>query len=442
MTAKIIKLQTSNVKRLAAVEINPDGSLVVIGGNNGAGKSSVLDSIMYALCGKSTIPSQPIRQGEKRAKTVVKLSNGLTVTRTYDASGSQLTATGPDGEKLKSPQTILDRLVGDLSFDPLEFSRRKPKEQAELLRRLSGVDTTKLDADRARAFETRTDKGRDLKREKAQLDAAPEHPDAPAEEVSIAALTDELAAMQRQASENAKKRSDARLAGERAERGRRDCEAEVHRIDNRIVELRSQLEQVERDRATNVESLTKAQQIADEQRAALRALDSLTDPDDAPVRERIKSAEAINGKVRANRARVELAGRVDALSAEVEKLSSDIDRIDLEKREMLAAAKLPIAWLGFDEDGVTLAGLPLEQASQAERLRVSVAMGMALNPELRLLLVRDGALLDLASLRMMAEMAELEDFQILLERVGDGPECSVIIEDGHVRAASAEDAAQ
>ena len=34
---KIVKLKSENVKRIKAVEINPDGSMVVIGGNNAQG---------------------------------------------------------------------------------------------------------------------------------------------------------------------------------------------------------------------------------------------------------------------------------------------------------------------------------------------------------------------------------------------------------------------
>ena len=49
---KIIRLKAENVKRLHAVEITPEGEVVVVAGKNGAGKSSVLDAITYALAGK------------------------------------------------------------------------------------------------------------------------------------------------------------------------------------------------------------------------------------------------------------------------------------------------------------------------------------------------------------------------------------------------------
>lgn len=46
---KIVSLQTENVKRLKVVNITPSGSAIIIGGDNGQGKSSVLDSIFMGL---------------------------------------------------------------------------------------------------------------------------------------------------------------------------------------------------------------------------------------------------------------------------------------------------------------------------------------------------------------------------------------------------------
>ena len=48
---KIVSLEAENYKRLKAVEITPDGNMVVIGGRNAQGKSSVLDAIWAALGG-------------------------------------------------------------------------------------------------------------------------------------------------------------------------------------------------------------------------------------------------------------------------------------------------------------------------------------------------------------------------------------------------------
>ena len=87
---------------------------------------------------------------------------------------------------------------------------------------------------------------------------------------------------------------------------------------------------------------------------------------------------------------------------------------------------------------MTFDGKPFDQASSAEQLRVSVAMGIALNPTLRVLLVRDGSLLDKESFKMMAEMASEADAQVWIERVEDDDHVGIVIEDGAVKGATLE----
>ena len=76
---KIISLQAENIKRLVAVHIEPDGSLVQITGKNGAGKTSVLDSIWWALGGTKPHQPQPIRKGQDNA--VIELDLGEYIVR-------------------------------------------------------------------------------------------------------------------------------------------------------------------------------------------------------------------------------------------------------------------------------------------------------------------------------------------------------------------------
>jgi hypothetical protein len=64
-------------------------------------------------------------------------------------------------------------------------------------------------------------------------------------------------------------------------------------------------------------------------------------------------------------------------------------------------------------------------------------MGLALNPTLRVLLVRDAALLDQKSIKEITEPAGTADAQLWIERVGSGPEVTVMIEDGEVSNATA-----
>ena len=59
---------------------------------------------------------------------------------------------------------------------------------------------------------------------------------------------------------------------------------------------------------------------------------------------------------------------------------------------------------------------------------------MKANPELRVLLIKDGSLLDADNLALIAAMAETDDYQVWIERVETG-EGGVVMEDGIARGA-------
>ncbi|MBU2110832.1 MAG: ATP-binding protein, partial [Actinobacteria bacterium] len=152
---RVVKLTAENIKRISAVEITPTGDVIVIGGKNGAGKSSVLDSIAYALGGQKLVAAQPVRRGQEKGRVRVDLGD-IVVTRSFTATGGgQLVVSDKDGKRQTSPQAILDRLVGRLSFDPLAFATMDPAKQRDTLREIAGLDLTDLDAQRVALYEKR-----------------------------------------------------------------------------------------------------------------------------------------------------------------------------------------------------------------------------------------------------------------------------------------------
>ena len=189
---KIVSLEAENVKNLRAVCIKPDGSAIVVGGDNEQGKTCVLDSIEYALNGAASIPSQPIRKGQSKARVVLDLGD-LVVTRTFTAKGTNLTVKNKDGATFASPQAMLDKLVGELSFDPLAFSKMDAKRQSEVLKKLVGLDFDSLNLEYNKSFEERTVINREGKTLKASLDQMIKHDDTPDKEVSVSDLSKEYA---------------------------------------------------------------------------------------------------------------------------------------------------------------------------------------------------------------------------------------------------------
>lgn len=412
---RVVALHVENLKRVRVVDITPEGDLVIIAGRNGSGKTTTIDAIAWAIGGARLFGDQPdpVRHGEHKAEVTVDLGE-LLVTRTWTADGkTKLVVTNAQGVAPKSPQALLDTLIGSLSFDPLQFANMAAKDQRAALLRLVELpfDLDEIDGRRQAVFDRRTTANRDLKR--AVTVAAVPRPEVTSGEVpSMAEAVAELAA----ASELQRRHDEVRRAYDEAEdslgyaQHQRDAAQEALRLADERVNAA-------------VAKVTDAS-------AAVAALPP--DPDVAALAEAVAVAERAKDVERELHAWRSLQGEVTAAQSAVNALTSELEAIDAEKLAGLQGARMPIDGLAIADDGVLFRDVPFTQASGAERLRVSLAIGMAANPKLRVLLIRDASLLDDDSMAVVREMAGENDMQVWAEVVGDGGPTAVHIVDGTV----------
>lgn len=425
--SKLILLEATNVKRLRAVSLKPDASMTVIGGANGAGKSSVLDAVSMALGGGDEIPSMPVRRGEDKATIVLTTDDGYTIKRTFTkAGGTSLVIENSDKMRASSPQELLNRLTGKLMFDPLAFINLDAKAQATALKKLVGLDSSALDAQRKKLYDERAVVNAQVKTAEARASFMPSTDGLPADETSVTAIVAE----RDQAKEhNGKLAALKQAAGtaadvlDRATKADEQLLKEIETLAARLETLRSQ----HMKNASQYPAMREAVSTAQSSLAAFVAVDV------APINAKLAGAETQNAAIRQNKAKADALREVEAIKAKSVALTTQIDEIDRQKTELLAAQKFPVAGLSVhDELGVTFDGVPFDQASTAQQMRVSVAIAAALNPKLRVMLVRDGSLLDDQSLQLLGELAVEHNLQCFVERVGKGAECSVVIEDGSI----------
>lgn len=416
---QIVSLTAENFKRLRAVLIEPKGGLVQVTGRNAQGKSSVLDAIAAALLGKDACPSDPIRHGETSA--TVKLDLGeVVVTRKFTPSGSTLTLTNSEGAKFSSPQKMLDSLLGALTFDPLEFTRLRPRDQFDQLKAVAKVelDLDQLDGLNSRDFDRRTDLNREAKQLRAQLEGLP----APVPNQAPAELRD-MAALVQQVQDLSAMRLDA--VHERDER---------QRLQNEVDRKRAEIETL-RQRAIALQAEVK--ELLPQLEAPLATQDPETfDAEIASINESIRTAQRHNEAVAQARQqaqrRKELEAQAKAKEEQAQQLTEAMEARQRAKEEALAAAAFPVAGLSLGDGQVLLNGVPLSQASSAEQLRVSTALAMAANPQVQVVLIREGSLLDEDSLHMVAQMAAAKGYQVWIEKVDSSRSVGVVIEDGAV----------
>jgi DNA repair exonuclease SbcCD ATPase subunit len=430
-THRIVQLTAANVKRLKAISITPQTNVVRITGRNGQGKTSVLDSIAMALGGGNEIPTKPIRQGADSAKVVLDLGD-IVVRRTFTkAGGSTLTIEDSEGNKVQSPQAVLDRLAGKLTFDPLAFVRLKGDAQAMQLRKLVGLDFKDIDAKRVKVFEDRTVVNREVERLRALVTSMIVHPDTPETEVSSVEILGKLEDAQKANAEcdviiNAVKGHEENVTNARSDL--KDVTEELESVRKRLTELEKELPLAQQSLALYEKNSATAKELA----AAQKKIDL------DPIRAELTGLDSKNAKVRANAARAAHVTAGKAARAKADALTTQLDNLDAEKQKLLETAKFPIEGLSFDEVGVTFNKIPFDQASAAEQMRVSVAIAAAMNPNLRVMLVRDGSLLDDTSMELLEELAAKYDLQVWIERVGKDERASVVIEDGEVEGHAVE----
>jgi energy-coupling factor transporter ATP-binding protein EcfA2 len=424
---KIVKLTAEHFKRISAVEIVPTGDVVQITGANGSGKTSVLDAIYAAVAGAGDLPKQPIHKGEESARIRLDLGD-IVITRKFTEGGkTTLTVEATDGARYPSPQKMLDSLVGSLTFDPLAFTRMAPAERSRELRRLVplDIDVDTLQAQNNADFENR----RDLNRRHKEVQGAvasmlPPSPDLPDEPIDTEAI---LRRMEEGSKHN--------IAVDRQLAERRDHKAKVAQLRETV--------QYKRDHAARMMAeADDLEQSANDAETSMAKMPPVPEPVDLTTfRTEVADAKMVNDAIEKRRQRVLQEERAAILKAEAEALTKAMEDRKAEIRASMERATMPIAGLTFDDDGeVLFNGVPFDQASGAEQLRVSMAIAMAGNPKLRVLRIKDGSLLDAQGMAIVAEMAREHDYQFWIERVATERPIGIIMEDGAVRETVGADA--
>ena len=250
---RIVSLEAENFKRLRAVRLNVNDGITVVAGQNAQGKSSVLDSIAAALGGGKFIPDKALRKGAKSGQIVVE-TDTITVTRRITVKGTSLTVTAKDGTSIKSPQQVLDAMIGDLTFDPFEFTRMKTPDQIAVLKRAAGVDEQydKLETERKLVEQQRRDAARELSRLRAVVQSM-QVMDKGAKAVDTSAVLEQLHAARTKDFQNQKNREG--LAKVRSTL--KDLIAEANSLEDQLREVRSKIakgEAWERLNAASIEA--------------------------------------------------------------------------------------------------------------------------------------------------------------------------------------------
>ncbi|MCM6847250.1 AAA family ATPase [Lactococcus lactis] len=400
---KINKLEIENVKRVKAVSLEPtQNGLTVIGGRNGQGKTSILDSIAWALGGNKYKPSQPHREGSVLPPNLqISLSNGLEIKR--DGKNSDLKVIDPSGQK--AGQKLLDSFVEEFALNLPKFMESSSADKARTLLQIIGVGDklAEFEKKEQELYNERLVIGRVADQKKKFAAEMTYFQEAPKELISVSELIQEQQAILAKNAEN------ERLRGQRDSLKQRQTQldSEIARLIEEKAKIDQQLEIAEKD-----------------------ALD-LHDESTEQLEYSISNTEEINRKVRANLDKEKAEQDAQIEKEKYDNLSAQIDRIRLDKNQLLEDADLPLPGLSVAEGELLYKGQRWDNMSGAEQLKVSTAIVRKLNPECGFILIDKLEQMDLDTLKEFGQWLEQEQLQAIATRVSTGDECSIIISDGY-----------
>ena len=404
MALKINKLEIENVKRIKAVKLEPkENGLTIIGGNNNQGKTSVLDSIAWALGGEKYKPSQAAREGSVIPPTLhIVMNNGLIVER--KGKNSSLKVTDPSGQK--AGQQLLNEFVEQLALDLPKFMESSGKDKARTFLQIIGLgdqlDT--LDKEEKELYNERLYVGRTADQKEKFAKEQPYYPDAPKELISPSELIRQQQEILAQNGENQRKRE------------------RLHELEQEYQKVNEQMESL----------LKRQSEIESSLAIARKSASDLHDQSTAELEESITNIEETNRKVRANLDKDKAEDDAREYRNQYNSLTKKIEQIRDQKVKLLDSADLPLPELSVKDGELIYKGQQWDNMSGSDRLKVSTAIVRKLNPKCGFVLLDKLEQMDLDTLKEFGEWLEQEGLQAIATRVSTGGECSIVIEDGYV----------
>lgn len=418
MTIKINKLEIENVKRVKAVKMEPTANgLTIIGGNNGQGKTSVLDSIAWALGGNKFKPSQAQREGSAIPPNLhIVMSNGLIVER--KGKNSDLKVIDPDGNK--AGQNLLDSFIDELALNLPKFMQQSSREKASTLLQIIGVgeQLVLLEKEEQDTYNRRHAIGQIADQKEKFAKEQEYYPEAPKDLVSASDLIKAQQEILARNGENQRKRESLASIQRMHEKASSDVER-----------LKLELSEAETKLANTIQDLVTAN----------KSVKNLVDESTAELEKSITEIDEINRKVRANLDKDKAEEDARGYRAEYEELTEALTDVRKRKAALLDSADLPLPGLSVEDGELIYNGFKWDNMSGSDQLKVATAIVRKLNSNCGFVLLDKLEQMDQESLKEFGDWLEAEGLQAIATRVSTGEECSIIIEDGYVKGAEAEE---
>lgn len=419
MSVKINQFELENVKRIKAVKVElSENGLTVIGGRNSQGKTSILDSIAWALGGDRYRPSMPKREGSATPPNLkVVLSNGLIVER--KGKNSTLKVTDPAGNR--SGQQVLNSFIEELALNLPKFMNSTSAEKARTLLKIIGVGDQLyvLEQQEKETYNNRHAIGQIADRKKKFAAEQPYYSEAPMELVSASDLIRQQQEILARNGENQRKRDQLS-----------QITMKKHQVFDEMRMLDDQIENLQKRKTV---LMSQYEQVVQDEQTAMKTVQELHDESTAELEENIRKIDDINRMVRANMDKDKAEEDAREYERQYQELTEKLEGIRKQKTDLLRNADLPLPELSVEDGEITYKGQKWDNMSGSEQLQVATAIVRKLNPNCGFVLLDKLEQLDTQTMEEFGCWLEAEGLQAIGTRVSTGDECSIIIEDGYVK---------
>lgn len=437
---KTTKIHIKNLFGISETEL--DGRSIEVTGSNGVGKTSIIDSIKYALTNDSS-RDYVIKNGESEGEIFIETDTGLTIDRKKRVNQADYKNIRQDGKPVQSPEAFVRELFTPLQIDPVKFTMMSRQEQNRIILDLiefnwdlnwikekfgeipQGVDYQQnilqvlndIQSEKGVYFQTRQDINREIRNKTAFIsDIAKDIPQGfQAEKWETYDLSEAYTKITKAQEYNSrieraklfKDSYDNKVRGYQAE-----MEIAVSNLKSAIVAEREQLtSEIERKKAEIKAAEDKLNSLSDKIADKTKIFESEYREKVAKLDGDIKVADEYTGKqlvnISAMQAEVKKAEemkkhlneykRMKSMQDELEALEEHskvlTSKIELARElpgEILKTATIPVNGLTV-KDGIPLInGLPVSNLSEGEQLQLCVDVALSKPNSLQIILI-DGA---------------------------------------------------
>ena len=473
---KVSKIIIKNLFGITEQEL--DSRSVELIGENGTGKTSVIDAIKYALTNKSD-RDYIVRNGETEGEIIIETDTGLSINRKSRTMQTDYKSVKQNGNIVPSPEAFLRDIITPLQMQPMEFMRMGKKEQnATILNMIDfpwNMETIRnwfgeipadvnyeqnilavlndIQSENGTYFRSRQDVNRDIKAKRSVVSdikaALPQDYDGSQwENVNVGILYTQIEKIRKsnEQIEKAKRMReghDGKIRGFEADRDialsalNSEIVARGSSIDTQLAALKEKIVSLEKEKEGLAATRADREKVIRSEfnenvaryEANIAAYEEYTDKEPQPVDALLKKAE----ETEKMKSYINEWHRMLSLQEDIEELTkksaSYTEKIETARNlpgEILEQAIIPIEGLSV-KDGIPLInGLPVSNLSEGEKLDLCIDVAIQNPAGLQIILIDGVEKLSTEMRERLYSKCKEKGLQFISTRTTDSKELTVI----------------